>query len=89
MIIGQEPSNVFAFGMEQRLQCGNCGRVSYRTDKMDVVSIALPAREKAVDGEGKKSWEDVGLKSCLDTLMLPEALEYGCPSCDLKVLAMK
>jgi ubiquitin carboxyl-terminal hydrolase 5/13 len=81
--------------MEQRLQCKDCMRVRYRVDKMDVVSVALPAREKPADptktndGELKREWEDVALKTCLDTLTAPEGLEYFCPSCGRGVVAVK
>jgi ubiquitin carboxyl-terminal hydrolase 5/13 len=88
--VGKEPTQFFAFGMEQRLQCGVCKRVRYRVDKTDVVSVALPSREKGVVvDQGKKEWEEVSLKTCLDTLTAPEALEYACPSCGRNVTAVK
>jgi ubiquitin carboxyl-terminal hydrolase 5/13 len=83
---GKQPTQIFAFGMEQRLQCGDCKRVRYRVDKMDDVSISLPARERP---EGGKKWEEVTLEMCLDALVAPEALEYACPSCDRNVIAIK
>jgi len=86
--LGKQPTEYFAYGMEQRLQCGNCKRVRYRVDKMDVVSVALPARERVVDQE-KKEWEEVSLKTCLDGLTASEALEYACPSCVQSVVAVK
>ena len=55
---------------------------------MDVVSVALPARERVVDQE-KKEWEEVSLKTCLDGLTASEALEYACPSCVQSVVAVK
>ncbi|KAI0816905.1 ubiquitinyl hydrolase [Trametes gibbosa] len=84
-----EPTEVFAFGMEQRLQCGECKRVRYRVDAMDTVSVPVPAREKGKDVEGKVLYEDVPLTECLDIVAGTEALEYQCPACHKKVIATK
>ena len=84
-----DPTEVFQFGMEQRLQCGECAKVRYRVDAADVVSVAVPGREKGVDEEGKTRFEDVGLQECLDGLTGVEALEYTCPSCQKQVIAQK
>jgi ubiquitin carboxyl-terminal hydrolase 5/13 len=55
-LFSSEPTEVFAFGMEQRLQCTDCKRVRYRMDKMDVVSVAVPATEKGKGGRfGRRS----------------------------------
>jgi ubiquitin carboxyl-terminal hydrolase 5/13 len=75
--------------MEQRLQCTDCKKVRYRVDKMDVVSVAVPATEKGKDGEGRSIWEEVQLETCLDILTAPEALEYACPACGKNVVATK
>ncbi|KDQ51372.1 hypothetical protein JAAARDRAFT_41222 [Jaapia argillacea MUCL 33604] len=84
-----EPTEIFAFGMEQKLQCGQCGKVRYRVDAMDSVSVPVPALEKGKDEEGRVIWEEVELKECLDTVASPEALEYTCPSCQKSVVATK
>jgi ubiquitin carboxyl-terminal hydrolase 5/13 len=84
-----EPTEVFAFGMEQKLQCGDCRKVRYRVDSMDVVSVSIPAREAGKDSDGKVIWGDVSLAECLGILTGVEALEYGCPSCEKKVVATK
>ncbi|KAI8969677.1 ubiquitinyl hydrolase [Trametes punicea] len=84
-----EPTEIFAFGMEQRLECGECKRVRYRVDSMDTLSVPVPAREKGRDAEGKTLYEEVQLKECLDTVTGTEALEYLCPACQKKVIATK
>ncbi|EMD41286.1 hypothetical protein CERSUDRAFT_109886 [Gelatoporia subvermispora B] len=85
----REPTEVFAFGMEQRLQCGECKRVRYRVDPMDAVSVPVPAKEKGKDEEGKTIWEDVSLEEGIEIVMGSEALEYTCPECQKKVIATK
>ena len=79
--------------MEERLECGRCNRVRYRIDKMDVVSIPIPAQRKAADNQDSASkpddWEPVRFEDCLASFTVPEALEYGCPSCSERVFATK
>ncbi|KAI0668763.1 ubiquitinyl hydrolase [Trametes maxima] len=85
----QEPTEVFAFGVEQRLQCGECKRVRYRVDATDTLSVPVPAREKGKDEEGKTLYEEVQLKETFDIVTGTEALEYQCPGCQKKVIATK
>ncbi|KAF7338024.1 Ubiquitin carboxyl-terminal hydrolase [Mycena venus] len=80
---------VFTYGMEQRLQCGICSKVSYRTDAMDVLSVPVAAVENGKDADGKTLYTPIPLVACLDAVLTPEALEYGCPSCGTKVNALK
>ena len=47
---GGDPTAVFAFGLEQRLQCGACRGVRYRVDAMDVVSVPVPKRPRPSAG---------------------------------------
>jgi ubiquitin carboxyl-terminal hydrolase 5/13 len=84
-----DPTAVFSFGTEQRLQCTSCKKVRYRTDTTDVVSVTVPANEKGKDADGKTIYHDVQLTDCIDTLLGSEALEYACPSCATKVQAIK
>ncbi|KZT00902.1 ubiquitin carboxyl-terminal hydrolase 14 [Laetiporus sulphureus 93-53] len=85
----EDPTRVFDFGMEQLLQCGECKRVRYRVDEMEVVSVPVPARERGKDEEGKTLYQEVELKECLDILTGTEALEYKCPACQKNVIATK
>ncbi|KAJ7172145.1 hypothetical protein C8R46DRAFT_1084933 [Mycena filopes] len=80
---------IFTYGMEQRLQCGVCKKVSYRTDAMDVLSVPVPAVETGKDADGKTIYTPIPLVACLDGVFAPEALEYGCPSCGMGVHALK
>lgn len=104
MILCADPTRVFSYALEQRLQCNECKKVRYRTDEQDVVSVAVPATvkkpaeddamnvdsdKKKDDGEKKTEYEDVQLTSCIDGLLGAEALEYQCPSCAKNVVAIK
>jgi len=84
-----DPTQVFTFAMEQRLQCTSCNRVRYRNDELDVVSVIVPAIEENRDAEGKVIYKDVLLTDTLDILTGYEGLEYSCPQCNKTVLAHK
>ena len=85
-----EATNVVKFGMEQRLQCGECKRIGYKVDAVDLASLAVEAVEMGVDADGKKLWKEVQLEQCLDTLCAVEELaDYACSSCGKKVRAEK
>ncbi|KAH7923062.1 hypothetical protein BV22DRAFT_1048472 [Leucogyrophana mollusca] len=57
---GAEPTESFAFGLEQRLECQACKRVRYRVDNMDALSLGVPAikvpEDKDHDGRGKAKY---------------------------------
>jgi len=82
-----EPTETFAFAIEQRLQCTSCAGVRYRVDAHDVLSVPVQAREKGRDAEGKVIYEDVALTECVDAAMGVEGLEYKCPNCQRDVTA--
>jgi len=82
-----EPTETFAFGLEQRLQCTSCAGVRYRVDTHDVLSVPVLAREKERDAEGNVIYEDIALTECVDAAMGVEGLEYKCPNCQRDVTA--
>lgn len=91
----EQPTEIFKFGMQQRLQCLECKKVRYRVDSQDSISIPVPATEvppaMAVDdGEPPKvEYEPVDILRCLGLLVGDEVLEYACPSCAKNVAATK
>lgn len=84
-----DPTKIFTFAMEQRLQCTSCHRVRYRNDELDVVSVAVPAIEEKKDSEGNVIYRDVSLTDLIDILTGDEGLEYACPQCKKTVIAHK
>ncbi|KAF7322425.1 Ubiquitin carboxyl-terminal hydrolase [Mycena chlorophos] len=79
----------FTYGMEQRLQCNTCRKVSYRVDATDVLSVPVTAIEQGKDADGKTLYTPIPLVSCVDAVLSPEVLEYNCPSCSSNVHATK
>ena len=84
-----DPTRIFAFAMEQRLQCTSCNRVRYRDDELDTVSVTIPAVEESKDADGNIIYRDVSLTDTLEILTGDEGLEYTCPQCDRVVIAHK
>ncbi|KAJ3229576.1 hypothetical protein HDU81_005241 [Chytriomyces hyalinus] len=73
---GQDPSRVFKFGMEQRLQCVECGCVRYvKEPATEALQLPVPAKES--DGEETV----VPFDACLGQLFGEETREFACPQC--------
>jgi ubiquitin carboxyl-terminal hydrolase 5/13 len=84
------PTEIFRFGLEQRLQCTECKGVRYRVDSADALSTSVPASEKGKNEDGTKFiWEDVLLEDCVKGALGEEELEYKCPRCNKTVVAAK
>ncbi|KAF7327777.1 Ubiquitin carboxyl-terminal hydrolase [Mycena kentingensis (nom. inval.)] len=84
-----DPTTAFTYGMEQRLQCNVCSKVSYRVDSMDVLSVPVTAIEQGKDADGKTLYTPIPLVSCVDAVLTPEMLDYNCPACTKSVHAVK
>ena len=84
-----DPTEVFRHGMEQRLECQNCHRASYRVDSADVLSVPVPSRAKGTDDDGKTIYETIEFMECVDQFAGIEALDYRCPSCNKAVTGLK
>jgi ubiquitin carboxyl-terminal hydrolase 5/13 len=76
-----EPTETFAFALEQRLQCTSCAGVRYRVDTHDVLSVPVQAREKGRDAEGKVIYEDA------NRVRRRPRILYKCPNCQRDVIA--
>lgn len=100
-----DPTTIFGFATEERLECRECGGVRYKTgeeENLDLPVAALAKKDESdgmeVDekesGDKKKEkasveYESVELLGCLDRYTSPAAIEYNCPKCEKKVIALK
>ncbi|KAJ3284164.1 hypothetical protein HDU79_008435 [Rhizoclosmatium sp. JEL0117] len=76
---GRDPSKVFQFSMEQRLQCVECGCVKYVKEPVsEQVQVPVPGKE----GDGVDVV--VGFDACLGKLFGEDVREFGCPKCAKK-----
>jgi ubiquitin carboxyl-terminal hydrolase 5/13 len=84
----ENPTSIFSFAFEERLQCAQCKRVRYKNADGEFLPLTIPAVEKkedkmAVEGEEKKAeYLPVELMDCLDAFTAPTEVEYKCPACD-------
>jgi ubiquitin carboxyl-terminal hydrolase 5/13 len=82
------PTEVFDFTTEQRLECSKCNKVRYQCDQTNAVSVNVPARE--VQGAEDGVYEAVNIYECLDNFVQPEVVEgYNCPQCNEKTVAYR
>ncbi|GAB5587621.1 ubiquitin C-terminal hydrolase Ubp14 [Umbelopsis nana] len=86
-----DPTKLFQFELEQRLQCTKCRKVRYQRELTNDLMIPVPEKvlkEKANDTDTTE-YETVDLYQCFDMLVAPDSIEYLCPSCDEKTEAVK
>uniref|UniRef100_A0A093VLV7 ubiquitinyl hydrolase 1 n=1 Tax=Talaromyces marneffei PM1 TaxID=1077442 RepID=A0A093VLV7_TALMA len=82
--ISANPVESFRFVLEQRLECLDCGKVRYKYDEQDNISVQVPARPLASENglEQTSTYESVTMKECLDIFTGDEVVELKCPGCD-------
>ncbi|KAJ1960478.1 ubiquitin C-terminal hydrolase Ubp14, partial [Dipsacomyces acuminosporus] len=91
----KDPTKVFDFKTEERLQCKGCQKVRYQVHSAN--SISLPVIKREIEGaaetgsdktsnssqrkEQKHEFEPVSLEECLNLMAAEETVEgYRCPS---------
>ncbi|KAM7191631.1 hypothetical protein V8F20_009238 [Naviculisporaceae sp. PSN 640] len=75
------PSEVFRFAMEQRLQCRSCFKVRYTTENHENLLVNVPVDKLPSQGEEKDIYRPVPLKECLDILTAQEDVDLKCSYC--------
>ncbi|CAO3642481.1 unnamed protein product [Cunninghamella blakesleeana] len=96
----QDPTKLFDFNLEHRLQCGKCNKVRYQISETSSISINIPARKtenvnnnsnsENDKGNDVSSYENVDFYECLDLFTSNETVEgYHCPNCNDKTVAHK
>ncbi|XXH03243.1 Mitotic spindle checkpoint component mad2 [Hypoxylon texense] len=79
-----DPTQLFRFVLEQRLQCLSCKKVRYTGTEQDSIFIDVPIEKlPAVEGEVER-YKPVTLKQCLDNFTTQEVVELTCSSCGSK-----
>lgn len=83
-----DPTKIFTFAFEERLQCTGCKGVRYKAADGEFLPLSIVATEKkseamVVEGEEKKvEYLPVELLSCLEAFTSPADVDYKCPACD-------
>ncbi|KAJ1901357.1 ubiquitin C-terminal hydrolase Ubp14 [Kickxella alabastrina] len=97
----RDPTKVFDFSTEERLQCTGCQKVRYKVQRASSVSLPAIKRTAPVEAteSGDKEESDeltksklapVTLKECLDLMSAAETVDgYNCPHCQRATTAIK
>ncbi|KAJ2396706.1 ubiquitin C-terminal hydrolase Ubp14 [Coemansia sp. RSA 2559] len=90
------PTAVFDFKTEDRLQCSECRKVRYKTQKASSISIPIIKRvldktqNQQADSADSLEYAPVSITECLDKMVGEEEVkDYRCPSCDKLTTAIK
>ncbi|CAG8563601.1 127_t:CDS:10, partial [Paraglomus occultum] len=87
----RDPTRIFKFKSQQRLQCTGCNHVRYSEHTDSTISIPVPARkiENAEKKEGEEDqYEPISLIECLDAFSADNMVEYNCPICQKETVAL-
>lgn len=89
-----DPTEIFRFQTDQRLECKSCHKVRYRSEDQENLSIPVPARpeiEVQITGSDvtETTYETVQLGECFDNFTSTEDVEYKCKSCGTSEGAVK
>lgn len=92
----EDPTGIFGFAVEERLQCSECKGVRYSTTNEESLTVPVDSIAKKSDdmvvGDAKEKVEylPVELLGCLESYTSPsETDDWSCPKCERKVTAIK
>ncbi|KAJ1815368.1 ubiquitin C-terminal hydrolase Ubp14 [Coemansia sp. RSA 2598] len=93
----RDPTKVFDYATEERLQCTRCKKVRYKTQRASSASLPVIKRVTEQPGSGDQDadaktqrFAPVPLRECLDLMTSDETVEgYSCPECNVPTLAVK
>ncbi|ORX60315.1 ubiquitin carboxyl-terminal hydrolase 14 [Hesseltinella vesiculosa] len=90
----QDPTRLFQFTTESRLQCQSCQKVRYQIDDTNSISLNIPDRPLASNPAStapqEAAYEPVDFYECLDLFISNEVVEgYNCPQCQTKTTAQR
>ncbi|CAG8433718.1 11276_t:CDS:10 [Ambispora gerdemannii] len=86
-----DPTRIFKFSVQERLQCLECKRVRYSQLTESHIGIPVPAR-KITNAESNEEnlYEPVTLEQCLQSFGADDMIEhYSCPCCNKATQALK
>ncbi|KAI8070724.1 hypothetical protein BC940DRAFT_295408 [Gongronella butleri] len=88
-----DPTKLFDFTLESRLQCQQCHKVRYQLDDASAISLNIPARKVESDtatAMQDAAYEPVDFYECMDLFVADETVDgYNCPQCNTKTMADK
>lgn len=78
-----DPSKIFKFKTEQRLECSGCHKVRYNTTLQEALTLQVPVRriQKAETEDEDDKFETVNITELFDNFTRTEEVDYKCKSC--------
>lgn len=77
---GIDPTSVFKFKLEQKLQCLKCSKVRYRNESTSMLSLVIPAVKSGnLLENGKPEYLPVDFDSVLERFFGVDLREFYCP----------
>ncbi len=75
-----DPTLVFKFKMDQRLQCLKCNRVRYRKEPTSMISLSIPIINSGnLLENGKPEYVPVPFENVLERYFSMDVREFQCP----------
>lgn len=85
--LDESPLDVLKFVLETKLKCTNCNGVRLTKELDETVSV--PIQESSITSEPTRLFESTKLSDSFKLWKSEEALEYVCPKCGSKQIAIK
>ncbi|KAJ3196803.1 hypothetical protein HK101_007634 [Irineochytrium annulatum] len=79
---GRDPTKIFKFRTESRLQCTECMGVRYKSDASEDLRLRIPAVKVDED-----VYDPVSLRQCLDLFAAPDSRQFNCSNCKRQTTA--
>ncbi|KAJ3052533.1 hypothetical protein HK097_006099 [Rhizophlyctis rosea] len=76
---GTDPTSIFKFALQHRLQCLECERVGHRSENNSALTLPLLAKVIGVDENGKKQYAPVNFEEALASTLGDDIREFQCP----------
>lgn len=78
-----DPSKIFKFKTEQRLECLGCHKVRYNTTVQEALTLQVPVRRisNAETEDEDDTFETVNITELFDNFTKTEEVDYKCKSC--------
>jgi ubiquitin carboxyl-terminal hydrolase 5/13 len=98
---GEDPTTIFQYAVQQKLQCSSCKGVKYSSVKQTDLTLPIPLelaqpplkapeeKEKDSDRFAREAQSSVPIEACFASFTADEAVNFHCPRCNKATDAIK
>ncbi|KAI8841754.1 hypothetical protein BC829DRAFT_402114 [Chytridium lagenaria] len=80
--VGTDPTDVFKFSTEQRLQCTSCFKCAVQEGyRVTLIQLPVPAKKDSSVDADENAYLPVTYEECLETFAAVETRNFTCPTC--------